>query len=291
MKIRELCGVLCLSLSANIAAADLWSAPAGAPSRGAAIASPPQAAPKTMDSIDYSDLWWNSGESGWGMQINESAYFMFVTLFIYGSDGSARFATAQLTHQGNNIFSGPLYVTTGDAYSTVPFDPTHTVVQPAGTMAINFQSDKTAQMVYVLGGVQVMKNIERQSLLLEPISGNYVGVANLQTTGCTNPASNIAATVNMTANVAQGGTSATVGFVLTNGGTTQTCTLNGNYAEAGRLGEIHGSYTCTSGEAGTMNFVELTNRIAFLTGRINGQSSNFGCTYAGRFTLMIPGIY
>src|SRR6516164_1618268 len=289
MKARDILAVFCMSMSATAAASDPWHPAAGSASPVTSIVSAPQVGPKTMVTVDYSDLWWNSGESGWGMQVNQSDTFMFVTLFIYGSDGSARFLTAQLTYQGDSRFLGPLYVTTGDSYATVPFDPTHTTVTEAGTMAIDFQTDKTAMMVYTFAGIQVTKNIERQSLLLEPISGNYVGVANVQTTGCTNPASNVAAMMNMTANVTQGGSSASVAFALTNGASMQSCTLTGNYAEAGRLGEIDGTYTCTGGETGTMNFVEMTNRIAFLTGRISGQSSNAGCAYAGRFTLMIPG--
>jgi len=36
----------------------------------------------------FSDLWWNPAESGWGVTVDHQQDVMFLTFFIYRSDGS-----------------------------------------------------------------------------------------------------------------------------------------------------------------------------------------------------------
>ena len=46
---------------------------------------------------DYTDLWWNPAESGWGVNVVQSDTFMFLTFFIYGQDGKPTWYSASLT--------------------------------------------------------------------------------------------------------------------------------------------------------------------------------------------------
>ena len=36
---------------------------------------------------NYTDLWWNADESGWGINFNHQGQTLFATLFTYGADG------------------------------------------------------------------------------------------------------------------------------------------------------------------------------------------------------------
>jgi hypothetical protein len=62
---------------------------------------------------DYSDLWWNSQESGWGMNIVQQGSIVFVTLFVYGPDGKPTWYVAPDAQplagdsSGNPAFSPP----------------------------------------------------------------------------------------------------------------------------------------------------------------------------------------
>ena len=66
---------------------------------------------------DYSDIWFNPAEAGWGMNLVQSDNFMFLTFFIYGSDSKPTWFTGQVTLDANsNNFNGTLYATTGTYY-------------------------------------------------------------------------------------------------------------------------------------------------------------------------------
>ncbi len=46
--------------------------------------------------VDYTDIWYNPAESGWGMNVVQSDSFMFLTFFIYGSDNKPTWFTGQV---------------------------------------------------------------------------------------------------------------------------------------------------------------------------------------------------
>ena len=43
---------------------------------------------------DFSDLWWNRSESGWGVNIAHQGDTIFMTLFVYGADHRVRWYVA-----------------------------------------------------------------------------------------------------------------------------------------------------------------------------------------------------
>lgn len=75
----------------------------------------------------YSDLWWNPQESGWGVNVVQQLETAFVTLFVYAPDGSPTWyvaPAARITHHGTGgpLFTGTLYRTRGPWHGG-PFDP------------------------------------------------------------------------------------------------------------------------------------------------------------------------
>ena len=60
---------------------------------GVAFAMPARA---TTYSIDFTDIWWNAAESGWGINVAQRSNIIFATLFVYGPDNTARWYSATL---------------------------------------------------------------------------------------------------------------------------------------------------------------------------------------------------
>ena len=149
---------------------------------------------KTTFSTDNSDLWWNPEESGWGMQLVQQRDFVFATLFVYGADGKPTWMVAQLASEGAFTFSGPVFVTTGPWYGSV-FNPGAVGVRQAGTMTFQSSTICCGTVSYVVDGVAVTKQIQRQNLVGERYDGAYVVTMNLTGGSCVNAANDGATTV------------------------------------------------------------------------------------------------
>lgn len=91
----------------------------------------PAALAKTTD---YSDLWWISTESGWGIQLVQQNNTIFATMFVYGPDGQPAWYSATLFYRGTNTFtwSGTLYKTTGPWFGTDDRGHVHPAADPGG---------------------------------------------------------------------------------------------------------------------------------------------------------------
>src|SRR5438128_854668 len=92
---------------------------------------------------DLTDLWWNSSESGWGMNIAHQSNTIFLTFFVYGADGKAGWYSATATYSGQNaggslLYTGDLYEATGPYYGGV-FSPSS--VHPTKVGNATFQAD------------------------------------------------------------------------------------------------------------------------------------------------------
>src|SRR5438477_11100290 len=92
----------------------------------------------TTSSTDFTDLWWNPSENGWGVNVIHQGDTFFATLFVYGTDGTARwFVASNLTGSGT-IFSGTLYQTAGPYFGAGTFNPAGVGVTPVGAMTFSF---------------------------------------------------------------------------------------------------------------------------------------------------------
>jgi hypothetical protein len=114
--------------------------------------------------FNYQDLWWNSNESGWGVNIAHQGDTVFATLFTYGANGQGAWYVmsngAHSTTATANVYTGALYRTTGPAFNAVPWTPVS--VAQAGTMTFSFTDGNTGTLAYTIDGVQVTKQIRRQ---------------------------------------------------------------------------------------------------------------------------------
>lgn len=240
---------------------------------------------KSSFSTDQSDLWWNPNESGWGMQIVQSDSILFATLFVYDSNNQPTFYGGTLTSVGNLLWTGDLYRTTGPYFGAGSFNPAQVGVRKVGTITFNVPFVQSGTVQYSVDGVAVTKAVQRQLLRYDNYNGGYVMAVNLTSSGCFNPTSDGAITGLMGIGITQNGQSMTIGWAFPDG---TVCNHSGNFTQAGRMGSFHGTYACTSGEIGTMNFIEMTNRQKMMSARFVGQSTNAGCSYSGSFTGLIP---
>jgi hypothetical protein len=244
----------------------------------------PAPAPKTSFSTDESDLWWNPNESGWGMQLVQQGEIIFATLFIYRSDGAPTWVTAALNPTGHLTWSGGLYSTSGPWFGG-PFNSAQVGVRQVGTLTFSAPFVNQGTVSYSIDGVPVTKQVERQLFNYDNYNGSYVVTVNLTASSCFAASQNGSGTGAFAISVSHSSTSMGMTWVFPGG---QVCVYSGSYLQAGRIGNFQGAYSCSTGEVGNMTLFEMTNRIGMLSGRLEGQSSNIGCHYTGRFAGLDP---
>lgn len=112
-------------------------------------------------SANFTGLWWNAAESGWGVNFNHQGDLLFGTLFTYASDGKGLWLVMSGgAKQADGSFLGELYQTTGSAFTAVPF--TGANVKQVGKLRVTFTSAGTATMTYDVNGITVTKAITPQ---------------------------------------------------------------------------------------------------------------------------------
>jgi hypothetical protein len=139
---------------------------------------------------EYSDLWWNPTESGWGVGLERQDDVIFLTLFVYDADGKStwfvgpevRLSTADMP---NSSWSGKLYRSTGPAFSA-PYDGNIQATE-VGTASLQFANAESGTFRYTVNGVQVTKQISRQTIRRPSAAGTYYGGFSTQIQQCVDP--------------------------------------------------------------------------------------------------------
>jgi hypothetical protein len=242
------------------------------------------AAASTFSATDYTDLWGTTAplENGWGVNLIQQGDNIFATLFVYGSDSSARWYSASNMTSGNGTsWSGGLAQTTGPYFGAAwTANATPVVV---GSMTINFSGPNSGVLTYTVGSVSVTKNITRFSQRANNLAGNYLG-------GLTARCSNnqlIFIFDNLTV-THSGGTAINLRVDWFPSATVQgTCNFNGTYTSQGRVAQINGNYTCTytNGAAGNNGTFTITSVEASQNG-FNGAftgGDQFCSSMTGKF--------
>ena len=115
---------------------------------------------------NYSDIWWNPDDPGWGLTLADHETQMFAVWYTYQFNGQpAWFVIPGGTFsQDKRFFSGDLYQATGPAYDA-PFDPKRVALMRIGNASIDFApsgvASGTALFTYNVGPVAKTKPIQR----------------------------------------------------------------------------------------------------------------------------------
>jgi len=70
-------------------------------------------------SVNYTDLWWNPGESGWGINLAHQGDTIFAAWYTYALDGTPLFLVGTLAKTPEATYAGDLYRATGPAGATM----------------------------------------------------------------------------------------------------------------------------------------------------------------------------
>jgi hypothetical protein len=117
-------------------------------------------------SVNFTGMWWNPQESGWGMSVFQGpTNDLFAVWFVYDASGAPTWYTLQPgTWSSSQIISGPIYRTTGP-YLAGPFDPSRVKYQQVGNGTLTFTDSAHARFHSTVDG-QTMpdKTLERQPI-------------------------------------------------------------------------------------------------------------------------------
>ncbi len=144
---------------ANANAASMTYTVAGQ-TRTVALTRQPLATGAIPPAIDYTDLWWNPGESGWGMAMTQQFGITFLAWYVYDANGKPTWEVATCTMSGSSC-SGTLYRTTGPPFGPT-FDPNRVHATAVGSVIVSFIGANDAVLSYTIGGVTATKTITRQ---------------------------------------------------------------------------------------------------------------------------------
>ncbi len=118
--------------------------------------------PLYQPGTDYTDLWWNPNESGWGLSIVQHAdATIFAAWYLY--DGSGR-PTWIVMPGGSWVsptsFQGDLYSGSGPDPVTGAFDPALVVRTKVGSGRLDFSAPDRATLTYTVNGLTESRAIQ-----------------------------------------------------------------------------------------------------------------------------------
>ncbi len=122
--------------------------------------------------VDYSDLWWNSEESGWGATITQRGATMFVVMYTYDQNRNplwyvasncAILSTLLITPPPpTTTCNGDLYRVSGGLPPNMPWGNTAVKADAVGTVSVVFSGANAATLSYKIDGISGTKNLTRQ---------------------------------------------------------------------------------------------------------------------------------
>jgi len=119
--------------------------------------------PVAAPTADYTDLWWNPNESGWGLNLTQHpSNVVFGVWYTYEADGTRTwYVMPNGTWTTASTYTGPLYATTGPSFVGT-FNPANVHSRQVGSATLAFTSTSTANFAYSVDGVSGAKSIQRQ---------------------------------------------------------------------------------------------------------------------------------
>ena len=238
----------------------------------------------TAVSTDFTDLWFNPSENGWGLNIIHQNTLIFATLYVYNADGTPRFFSASETRAtGTNSYSGPLYDTRGTHFGIVPYNAGAFTATPVGTLTLTFSSATAGTLQYNVGGTTVTKSITRFAFAANNLTGNYLGGMTASSSCTTGSQLTL---IFDTMQVSHSGTSITFTVNFYNGsGVASQCIFRGSYSQSGQLGSVTGTHSCSGGAApiaGNFTISQINAQATGFSGRFTG-SDQFCSSHDGYF--------
>ena len=238
--------------------------------------------PPSTEAPDASDLWISPTEPGWGVSVTQQKDVLFLTMFVYAPSGLPTWYVGSNTvfagkAGASAIYKGPLFTTAGSPHTTV-WNPGTFRMRQVGAVTFTLTSATTATISYTADGALVTKNLVRQTWRLNDLDGQYIGAVAGTYSNCANPVLNGFTLEYATITVDQNG--ANFQMRLENSEGRGSCSYTGTYSQAGRLGSVTGSFTCTGDVSGTFKASEVEGDATGFLSRLEERSN--ACNYSGR---------
>jgi lysyl endopeptidase len=114
---------------------------------------------------DYTDLWWDPEEPGWGMTIIQGATNqVFATWYTYDASGQPTWLVLPgATWKSSTALEGTLFRTTGTPLGR-DYEAAKFSVNPAGSGRIEFGPDGRATLAFTVDGRTIVKSIRRMAI-------------------------------------------------------------------------------------------------------------------------------
>jgi hypothetical protein len=240
---------------------------------------------RAASGYDLSDMWWNPGESGWGVDFVQQRDVIVATVYVQGPDGRPVWYNGALAFQGLQpqthqiTYSGDIYESDGAWFGATPY--MRTGVRKVGTMTVVAPTRTTATVTYSVDGVEVTKSIQRYTFRHEQFGTQYAGTQQVVLSKCDNPADDGTRVQHVSYSVAFDALRMTI--VSSDGA--KTCTYAGPYSQQGHLGRLDSAYSCSTGEAGALAFDEISVQRFGIVGQLFG-ANNRGCRIEGSFAAV-----
>jgi hypothetical protein len=230
---------------------------------------------------DYSDLWYNPFEPGYGVTVVQQHENAFVTLYVYGADGEPLWLVSPDARIVGYIgelpqFRGTLYRTRGPAFHG-PFDPRLVQATAVGTLHLSSTHESVLEVEYDVNEVTVRKQLTRQTFARPDAFTWYAGNFKLR---MSLPGGAV---------IGHREYSADFLFHLDEQGeavlrveepVSGVCEYRGAYHQSGRYGYFSGDFTCTNAPGGAFDVSQLEITDSGITGRMATFNAEIG---RGRF--------
>lgn len=111
---------------------------------------------------NFSDIWWNPQQSGWGLHLSHVDTQLIATWYTYDTDREPIFYQGVTTRQADGSFSGELFRSNnGTPFLQINGAPANNGATVVGTLRLRFSDGQTGSFDYTINGVTQNKSIQR----------------------------------------------------------------------------------------------------------------------------------
>ncbi|MGZ5041481.1 MAG: cytochrome D1 domain-containing protein [Usitatibacter sp.] len=116
-----------------------------------------------VPTVNYTDLWFNPDEPGWGIAITQRGSTMFAAWYVYDANGNPTWVVVPNCAVGStgDSCAGDAFTTKGPPFGPT-FDPAQVQVFAAGRMILNFTDPNHGEISYLFQSLFVTKKITRE---------------------------------------------------------------------------------------------------------------------------------
>jgi len=116
-----------------------------------------------IGATNYTDVWWNSTESGWGLSMIHQGDLIFIAWYTYAADGKPMWITGLASRQANGSYTGSLNrPTAGTPFNQITNTAATTFPLPeVGTFSLSFSNGENVSFNYTLDNIPQTRQLSR----------------------------------------------------------------------------------------------------------------------------------